>query len=178
MKIYTKKGDDGTTALMNGKRIAKHSLQIAACGDLDELNSFVGLAKSKISQKELQEQLYAIQSDLFLIGSILADTNQNKKLFFSIDKVNQLEVWIDEMEDKLQSLSNFILPGGSEKVAFIHVCRAVCRRAERTLSALAEQEKIDSVILKYINRLSDFFFVYARFIAFLNKEEEIIWNAG
>ena len=175
MKIYTKKGDDGTTALMNGKRIAKHSLQIAACGDLDELNSFVGLAKSRIQNDNCEGKLYTVQSDLFLIGSILADTNKNKKLFFSIDKVNQLEVWIDEMEDKLQPLSKFILPGGSERV---HVCRAVCRRAERTLSALAEQEKIDAVILKYINRLSDFFFVYARFIAFLNKEEEVIWNAG
>lgn len=178
MKIYTKKGDDGTTALMNGKRIAKHSLQIAACGDLDELNSFVGLAKSRIQNDNCEGKLYTVQSDLFLIGSILADTNKNKKLFFSIDKVNQLEVWIDEMEDKLQPLSNFILPGGSERVASIHVCRAICRRAERTISAVSEQEEIDTVILKYINRLSDFFFVFARFIAFLNKEEEVIWNAG
>lgn len=178
MKIYTKKGDDGTTALMNGKRIAKHSLQIAACGDLDELNSFVGIAKSRIQNENCERQLYTVQSDLFLIGSILADTNKNKKLFFSIDKVNQLEVWIDEMEKKLKPLSNFILPGGSEKVAVIHVCRAVGRRAERTLSALSEKENIDAVILQYINRLSDFFFVFARFIAFLNKEEEVIWNAG
>ena len=177
MKIYTKKGDDGTTALMNGKRIPKHSLQIAACGDLDELNSFVGLAKSRIQNENCETQLYAVQSDLFLIGSILADSHQNKKLFFSLDKVHQLEVWIDEMEEELEQLSNFILPGGSEKVAFIHVCRAICRRAERTLSALSEKEKIDTVIVQYINRLSDFFFVCARFIAFMNNEKEIIWEA-
>lgn len=176
MKIYTKKGDDGTTALMNGKRINKNSLPISAIGDLDELNAFIGLAKSKMNEKNLESQLYIIQSDLFVIGSSLADTNAKKSWLLSIDKISQLEMWIDDMEATLPPLKNFILPGGSEAVALIHICRTVCRRAERALAALSEQEKTDEVILKYLNRLSDFFFVCARFIAFQKNEEEIIWK--
>ncbi len=175
MKIYTKKGDDGTTALMNGKRVRKNALQIAVCGELDELNSFAGLAKSKIHDKTINKQLLVIQSDLFIIGSNIADVNNSKAKHLTNKHVEQLERWIDDMEAGLEPLSNFILPAGSEAVATLHVCRAVCRRAERSLVALHEKGNIDATVLQYINRLSDYFFLLARFTAKINKEEETVW---
>lgn len=168
MKIYTKTGDKGETGLFGGTRVSKNSERIEAYGTIDELNSFIGLAITESFDKEVKKLLEKIQNELFTLGSDLAtpDIEKNKKLKivrvpenFYIDA----EQAIDYFEEKLEPLKNFILPGGSKSTALLHVCRSICRRAERRVVKLSSTEQISENILVYLNRLSDLFFVLARY---------------
>ena len=178
-KLYTKTGDKGKTSLLGGKRVSKADLQIESYGNIDELNSFIGCLKDHhYVENRLKQQLYWIQEHLFTIGSILA-AEEGFSGFglpkISEAEVTQLEVWIDKFDAELPSLKNFILPGGHPAVSLSHVCRTVCRRAERSIISLANEGKVDEVILRFINRLSDYFFIFARTLSKLINAPEIPW---
>lgn len=178
MKIYTKTGDDGTTALFDGTRVRKDHERVQVYGDIDELNSFVGLAVSFIKDKALREQLLAIQKDLFALGAKLANPTEKKqkdKADFTESKITFLENAIDEMEKSLTSMKSFILPGGHPTSSTLHICRTVCRRVERALVHISDQENFNPVYEKYLNRLSDYFFVAARYANHLVGEEDVPW---
>lgn len=177
MKIYTKTGDDGTTSLYGGRRVNKDELRIEAYGTVDELNSFVGLCASALLDTDVLEVIMEIQNRLFTIGSTLAN-DPHKELttpdIFESD-IQLLENTIDNLNKDLPPLKNFILPGGNKAVSYAHICRTVTRRAERRIVSLADQEKVEPIVIKYLNRLSDFFFVLARAIANDQGSAEIIW---
>ena len=180
-KIYTKTGDNGETGLFGGERVSKNSERIEAYGTVDELNSFIGLAVTKIKSDEIKSLLIKIQNELFIVGSDLAtpDTGSNKKL--NVQRVpedffNEAEEAIDQFEIKLEQLKNFILPGGSEGAALLHVCRTICRRAERRVVALNKSTSSKNNIIIFLNRLSDLFFVLARYENLVNKVQDIKWN--
>lgn len=180
MKIYTKTGDNGTTALYGGKRLSKGDLKIEAYGTVDELNSFLGLTASYIKEVEYQQLFQDIQSRLFDIGTHLAaETGKNNLILpeISVAKITLLEQYIDKMNESLPELKFFILPGGNQTAATAHIARTVCRRAERCVVRLAEQDTIQPILIQYLNRLSDFLFVFARKLAHDAKEPEIIWKA-
>src|SRR5688572_23847927 len=179
MKIYTKTGDQGTTALFGGKRVSKGDLRIDAYGTVDELNSFIGLVRDQEVNQKRKEILIPIQNSLFIIGAILGTEPGNTKLkipSLSEDNLVFLEKQIDAMEAELQPLRFFILPGGHVSVSFCHVARTVCRRAERLTTALHDQEKIDMLVLKYLNRLSDYLFVLSRKMSQELGAEEMPWK--
>lgn len=166
-RIYTKTGDDGTTGLIGGKRVSKDSPCIEACGALDELNALIGVVRSQKPPGNVDQLLQQVQEDLFLIGAELA-TPQEKKppqiLGVGNDDIRRLERAIDEMENSLQPLKQFILPGGSIPGAHLHLARAFARRAERHCVTLFRAEKVNPRILEYLNRLSDLCFVLARYV--------------
>ncbi len=164
MKIYTKTGDNGTTRLCDGERVSKSSMRVAAYGDIDELSSFIGLATSFADDKKLTATLHTIQHDLFILGSYAAQcTGHNENLpSFDEAKIYALESIIDEISESLPPLQNFIIPGGTLCASHLHAARTVCRRAERTCIALAENEGLYKHIVPYLNRLSDLLFVLAR----------------
>lgn len=177
MPIYTRTGDKGKTGLFNGKRVAKDSLVMQAIGCVDELNAVLGLAFSKLKHKPTKAEIEKIQSDLFIIGATLA----NPKSTLSINseaRAKEFEILIDSMTKKLPRLFNFILPGGGEAGAALHLARTVCRRAERQIVTLSKKEKINSSVLIYINRLSDLLFTMARFVNLQDKKKETIWKTG
>lgn len=174
MPIYTKTGDTGTTSLFGGKRVLKCEELVDVYGSMDELNSWVGLIISEIKHAHLRELLTKIQSDLFTIGGNLAGWPADLSALPT--RVTEMEVEIDAMETKLTPLTNFILPGGASQAARIHLARSVTRRVERQVVALAQKQKVDPSIIKYLNRLSDLFFVTARFINKDNHVEEVIWS--
>ena len=179
MKIYTKTGDDGTTALFGGKRVSKSALRIDAYGTIDELNAYVGLLRDQEVNKKRSEILIEIQDRLFTVGSLLATEPGNTKVkvpLLADGDISFLEKQIDAMEVELPPLKSFVLPGGHPSVSFCHVARTVCRRAERNVIALDQQEKVDSLILKYLNRLSDYFFVLGRKMAHELNVEETPWK--
>ncbi|HMU06443.1 MAG TPA: cob(I)yrinic acid a,c-diamide adenosyltransferase [Kaistella sp.] len=185
MKIYTKTGDKGTTALYGGNRVSKASARVESYGNIDELNSFIGLAKSEITDEKVLNQLKKIQFDLFTIGSesatptdklTLANGKSRLTLMISETEIEELENWMDEYETQLEPLQYFILPGGGKSATALHVCRTVCRRAERSLVFLNESEEVRPELIKYLNRLSDYLFVLARYVSKLNKEKEEYWN--
>lgn len=178
MKVYTKKGDKGETSLIGGKRVSKNHSRIEAYGTLDELNSFVGLVRDYTKNTDARELLYKIQNILFVIGSNLAAHPDAKMEIPNLEEkeILELEAAIDEMEGQLPALTNFILPGGHPAVSHAHVARCVCRRAERLCVSLSAEVEIAASIIPYLNRLSDYFFVLARFLALENKAEEIIWK--
>ena len=175
MKIYTKKGDKGTTGLLGGTRVPKHHIRIEAYGTTDELNSQVGLLISLDEFNWFNDELLVIQDRLFTIGSHLAADPVKNKFelpILNLGDVEFLENKIDEMQHILPELKNFILPGGSVFNAHCHVARCICRRAERCVSQLSEVEKVEAIILQYLNRLSDYLFVLSRMINHkLNKPE-------
>jgi len=177
MKIYTKTGDEGKTGLLGGSRVQKHSIRIHAIGEVDELNSFVGLAAISATE-EIAKQLSAIQHQLFDLGSELACEPGGDFQILSVSEkeIGELEASIDKMTSTLPPLEKFILPGGSEGAARIHVCRSVCRRVERTLQALAEREEIRKDLLVYVNRLSDWFFTASRYQNALLNVEDVFWE--
>ena len=185
MKIYTKTGDKGTTALYGGSRVSKHHLRIESYGTVDELNSYVGLIRDKNTDVNLKANLSKIQSDLFILGAMLAtppekETLKNGKERLNINKITDesiefLENQIDFMNTSLPQMTHFILPGGHETVSFCHIARCVCRRAERLTVALNEEEEISNTILMYLNRLSDYLFVLARKLTLDLKAEEVKW---
>lgn len=181
-KLYTKTGDKGQTSLLGGKKVPKSHPRIESYGNVDELNSFIGLLRDhKEVDARIGNQFYWVQEHLFTIGSLLA----TEKGFsgFELPKISeieikQLEVWIDKASDELPELKNFILPGGHEVVSLCHVCRTVCRRAERSIIALAAEEAVDEHIIRFMNRLSDYFFIMARKIAQVLKAPETPWDPG
>lgn len=168
MKVYTKKGDTGTTQLIGGTRIPKSSLRIDAYGTIDELNSNVGLIRDQNILEEYKKQIIEIQDRLFTIGSHLACDYENSKMIlpdiFEAD-VEALEKWMDEMDSHLPEMKFFVLPGGHTTVSFCHIARCICRRAERLIVALNENEAVEPLVFKYINRLSDYLFVLSRKVA-------------
>ena len=185
MKIYTKTGDKGETALYGGTRVSKASARVESYGNIDELNSFIGFAKSQISDEKVLAQLKKIQFDLFTVGSesatptdklTLANGKSRLSLMISETEIEELENWMDEFEKELEPLQYFILPGGGKAATSLHICRTVCRRAERSLVFLNESEEVRPELIKYLNRLSDYLFVLARYVSKLNQETEEYWN--
>jgi cob(I)alamin adenosyltransferase len=165
MKIYTKTGDQGTTSLFGGKRVSKADHRIETYGTVDELNSWIGVLRDQEVNKSFRDVLTKIQEKLFVIGSMLATEPGNTKVKIPLlteADVTSLETEIDKMEGTLEPMRNFILPGGHQSVSFCHVARTVCRRAERHTIALHNLESVDPLIIKYLNRLSDFLFVLSR----------------
>ena len=178
MKIYTRRGDSGNTSLIDGEMVKKHILSVDAYGTIDELNSFLGLLKDYIKDDKIEGVLNNIQVKLFSIGSILASgKNQNisKKVKIEKKDVEYLELEIDRLNECLPELKNFIIPGGHKASSYSHVCRSICRRAERKISKLNNKSSVDSNILAYINRLSDFFFVLSRFLKHSDNVSESHW---
>ena len=179
-KIYTKTGDKGETSLLGGKRVPKYHLRIEAYGTIDELNSFVGLLRDQEISPHYKGLLFEIQDRLFTAESLIAadQGSEGYKLpELSEDDITLLEREIDQMNDALPPLGNFILPGGHPSVSLAHVCRAVCRRAERLIIHLAVDNPVDELIIRYFNRLSDYFFVLARKLALDNGVPDQVWKA-
>lgn len=181
-KLYTKTGDKGKTSLLGGKKVSKADLRIEAYGNVDELNSFIGHLKDNESvENRLKQQLYWIQEHLFSIGSILAtesDFSGFELPKVSQTEVQQLEVWIDKFDKEVPPLKNFILPGGHPAVSLAHVCRTVCRRTERSIISLSTEEPVDESILQFMNRLSDYLFIFARAISHILGVKEVPWSPG
>jgi len=180
IKIYTKTGDKGTTSLIGGTKVPKSHLRIESYGTVDELNSYIGLCKDLLSDAHGKKILLEIQDRLFTIGSSLAcDPVKEPKMKIpdlKEEDVNLLEKEMDKMNEVLPQMKNFILPGGHVTVSHIHIARCVCRRAERCCVHLNEQAAEDPLILKYLNRLSDYLFVLARYTSHLLSVEEIAWK--
>ena len=179
MKIYTKTGDDGTTMLFGGGRVPKHHLRIEAYGTVDELNSYLGLIRDQAISEHHRQTLKQIQDTLFTLGANLA-TNPDKTKVKTPDitevDIQLLEREMDAMDEALPQLKNFILPGGHTTVSFCHLARCVCRRAERLCVALGEQSPVAAVLIRYLNRLSDYLFMLARKIGAELGVEEVIWK--
>jgi cob(I)alamin adenosyltransferase len=179
MRIYTRTGDDGTTGLFGGDRVAKDDLRIESYGTVDELNAFMG---KLIENDELNDHkvfFRRIQSDLFLIGSHLAtiDEKMRRKLPpLNSSSVGDFEAWMDKADESVPALKNFLLPGGHPSVADAHVARSVCRRAERRVVSLAKKEEVNPDIIIYLNRLSDLLFTAARLLSHLTNTEETPWK--
>ena len=180
MKIYTKTGDDGTTGLVGGSRVKKYDLRLEAYGTIDELNAAIGVLLSSDLHENVVDILNKIQNKLFNIGSQLASDDKGEaftaNLSITDSNIKDLEIAIDEYQNELPELNHFILPGGNFSSAQCHIARTVCRRAERRILEFAENSKVKSETLIYINRLSDFFFVLARKLAFDGGVEEVAWR--
>ena len=178
MKIYTKTGDKGDTRLFDGTQVRKNDPRVDAYGNVDELNSFIGAAVSFLQDQELRATLMDIQRDLFSVGAQLADPKQHgrkQKSKLNPARVAALEETIDRFETELTPLRQFILAGGAPAGALLHVARTVCRRAERSVVALAEGVEINPITIEYLNRLSDFLFVIARLVNQRHGQQEIPW---
>ncbi|WP_372973278.1 cob(I)yrinic acid a,c-diamide adenosyltransferase [Muriicola sp.] len=185
MKIYTRTGDEGMTALFGGTRVPKHHIRIQSYGTVDELNSWLGLLRDQDVQSRYKEVLMKVQKDLFTIGSILA-TDPEKAILKSgkerlnISKISSediafLEKEMDHMEESLPQMTHFILPGGHPAVSYCHIARTVCRRAERMACILHDNQPFDAEVLSYMNRLSDYLFVLARAFTYDLGAEEVKW---
>lgn len=187
MKIYTKTGDKGTTSLYGGTKVEKDNLRIETYGTIDELNSYVGLIRSYPINPILMEELIIIQKDLFNIGAELATpadklmlANGKPRLQVMIEETQilQLEEWIDDIDETLEIMTHFILPGGNQASSHAHIARCICRRAERLIVSLSKEEEIRPVLFKYVNRLSDYLFTAARKIAKDDNHDEVKWIPG
>ncbi len=181
MKIYTKGGDKGETGLFGGDRVSKNSFRIEAYGTIDELNSFIGLALTEIIDRDVRSVLNRIQNILFTLGSDLATPDNEKNKKYEIPRISkshfeEIEKEIDNFDGKLEELRNFILPGGCKSSALLQICRVVCRRAERKIVELNNDVKLNPDILILINRLSDLFFVLARYENKISGIEDIKWQ--
>ncbi len=168
-KIYTKTGDQGETSLLGGRRVPKYHLKIEAYGTADELNAFIGVLRDQDISSHHKQVLLKIQEQVFTAESLLARDEGSEN--FELPQLNEsdialLEQEIDTMSHYLPPLSNFILPGGHQAISYAHVCRVICRRAERIIIKLDEESPVDEFIIRYFNRLSDYFFMLARRIAF------------
>ena len=182
MKIYTKTGDDGHTGLFGGGRVPKSHPRVDAYGTVDELNSFVGLAVEAVAEETVRQGLEAIQHDLFALGAILATAPADGSRpepwtpDVPVGRIVEMEAWIDDATGELEELKDFILPGGTRGAALLHVCRTVCRRAERAVVGLAESERVEDGVVPYLNRLSDLFFVWARLENHRGGEPDLLWT--
>ncbi|MFT4521357.1 MAG: cob(I)alamin adenosyltransferase [Bacteroidia bacterium] len=181
MKVYTKKGDLGTTSLLGSEKVDKDDLRIEAYGTVDELNSVMGWISTFKLNAELHKQVFIIQNTLFNVGSVLAATSKALEKFamnhVSQTEIHQLESWIDEQTNNLPALKSFILPGGSAENAACHLARTVCRRAERRVVSLQKLTKTYPLEVMYLNRLSDYLFTLARTTSKLTKSKEVIWSS-
>lgn len=185
MKIYTKTGDKGTTALFGGTRVPKHHIRIESYGTVDELNSHLGMLRDQEVDPHTHETILVIQERLFTIGSILATDPAKAKLKsgeerlsipkISAEDIELLENEMDQMNTELPPMTHFVLPGGHQTVSVCHISRCVCRRAERLATALHEIEPFDNEVLQYLNRLSDYLFVLARKLSKDLEAKEIQW---
>ena len=182
-RIYTKRGDKGETSLVGGQRVAKDDPRIDSYGTVDELNTLVGsacvAAQADVRTAQLARILLRVQHELFNLGSLLATLTEDlgpKQPRVTEADVRQLEVDLDAMNDELPALRSFVLPGGSELCARLHVCRAVCRRAERITVALARKEEVPAEAVKYLNRLSDALFVWSRWANWKLGIPEVLWD--
>lgn len=186
-KIYTKSGDAGQTSLVDGKKIPKTSLRLEVYGTVDELNSIVGVLRTEALEARLNKSvadettamMKLIQNKLFDVGSLLAcsvDFDSSKLPQIKVSDIETLEKKMDEYQESLEELKSFTLPGGGKLNAWAHMARTVCRRLERLLWKLNESEELNPLILKYINRLSDYFFVYSRWVSKTLGEDEFLWE--
>ncbi len=185
MKVYTKTGDKGTTALFGGTRVPKHHIRIESYGTIDELNSHIGLVRDQNIHQDYKTVLIEIQDRLFTVGAILAtppekETLKNgqprlQQLGIKESDIEYLEKEIDTMEEILPQMTHFVLPGGHTTVSYCHIARCVCRRAERLATHLNDIEPIDEFVIKYLNRLSDYLFVLARKLSYDLKVDEVKW---
>ena len=182
MTIYTRTGDDGDTALFGGGRVPKNNKRVEAYGEVDELNSFVGLALTSLADADVRRGLLLIQNDLFALGANLATPQPDgsrprpRTPDVPLTRVEVMEHWIDQATEELPELRQFVLPGGTEAAAMLHVCRSVCRRAERTVVALGRDELLDDGIVPYLNRLSDLLFVWARLENHRAGHQDVPWS--
>ncbi len=176
-RIYTKTGDSGETALFGGRRVSKSDLRVDAYGTVDELNAFIGLLRDSTDHAVTRSLLKEIQDRLFSIGAHLASDPQKSLAAPDLENtdIQQLEEAMDDMDARLPPLTNFILPGGYPTVSVCHICRTVCRRAERLVVALHREEAVDVLVLQYLNRLSDYFFMLARQLGADAGVKEIVW---
>jgi cob(I)alamin adenosyltransferase len=183
-KLYTKTGDDGTTGLFSGKRVSKHHVRIKAYGTVDELNAWIGLIRNDEIAAETNSFLIKIQKELMVIASQLADDTSEKTgklrgkiVPITFKNVTEIESEIDKINNELPELKNFIIPGGHFLISYTHLARCTCRRAERFITELKDEEEVSSVIIAYINRLSDYLFILARKLSKDFDVEEIKWIA-
>ena len=178
VKIYTKTGDRGTTSLFGGQRVGKDSLRIAAFGTVDELNSVLGVVLAQELPFDISKKLLRVQSELFVLGSDLASPYGLKVKIPRVSSAyaKRLEGEIDIWTKKLPQLRNFILPGGSLAGAQLHMARTIARRSERAIVSLGQEEKINGNAIVYLNRLSDWFFILARYVNMLDGKREVIWK--
>lgn len=179
MKIYTKKGDKGETSLLGGTRVKKSHIRIESYGTVDELNSWIGLIRDQSIDKNSKDLLIHIQDRLFTIGSHLASdpSKQGIKIpDIKEDDITKLEKEIDKMNETLPEMKSFVLPGGHPTVSYCHIARCVCRRAERCAVNLSSEDKVEDIVIKYLNRLSDYLFVLSRKFSHDLKAEETPWK--
>ena len=181
MKIYTKGGDKGRTSLIGGERVPKYDLRVEAYGTIDELTAFAALLADKLMHDdkfcEIEKQLRSVESQLMTVAALLAvgEGGRDKVVGLKDGVIEQLEQWIDAMQESLPAITKFTIPGGDERISLCHVCRTICRRAERASLRAAEQYEIDSQATIYLNRLSDYFYLLGRKITALTNSEEILW---
>jgi cob(I)alamin adenosyltransferase len=178
-KIYTKTGDKGQTSLLGGTRLPKHHIRIEAYGTVDELNSHIGLLRDVIDNSQKKELLISIQDRLFTLGSHLAaDPEKNKMKLPEIGEADVviLEKDIDAINEIVPEMKSFVLPGGHTHISYCHIARCVCRRAERAVLRLAENEKVEDIHYKYLNRLSDYLFMLSRWLSHELKADETPWK--
>ena len=185
MKVYTKTGDTGTTALFGGTRVSKHNIRIESYGTVDELNSHIGLVRDQDMNVAYKKVLVEVQDRLFTVGAILATPPEKELLKNGQPRLQNLgiiesdieflEKEIDAMEEALPPMTHFVLPGGHPTVSYCHIARCVCRRAERLAVHLNDIEPTDEMVIKYLNRLSDYLFVLARKLSHDLKADEVQW---
>ncbi len=178
MKVYTRTGDKGTTALFGGTRVPKSHIRINAYGTVDELNSYIGLLRDQKINENKQDLLIEIQDRLFTIGAILATEPGNEKVKIPVledSDIEKLEKAMDTMDEQLPPMKSFVLPGGHQSVSFCHIARCVCRRAERLVIELDTHEVVDERVIRYLNRLSDYLFVLSRMMGQELKIVETPW---
>lgn len=181
--LYTRSGDAGTTALFGGKRVPKDHPRVEAYGAVDELNSAIGVALASMRRGKMAARVMDIQNELFNIGSVLASEGGKAAAFADLftdadARIAAMEALTDEYDAKLPPLRNFILPGGSQAGATLHLCRTICRRAERQVVALSRKEKVNPAVVAYLNRLSDLLFVLARYVNITATKPEREWKKG
>lgn len=174
--VYTRTGDNGTTGLVGGQRIPKSHTRLEAYGTADELNSFVGLLLTEVTNDEDRQQLILIQNDLFSVGCELATIDRTARRAVTPADVKRLEESIDQMDALCGGWKGFILPGGSRAAALAHACRTICRRLERRIYSIDDEVPTDPTLMQYVNRLSDYMFLFAKKQNYLLGVEEKIWQ--
>ena len=179
-QVYTKTGDKGKTSLIGGTRVEKHHYRLEAYGTVDELNAHIGMIRSWPNESFINENIIRIQNQLFKIGAYLAtdDTMSDLRSRLNCDEseIEVLEKEMDKMEESLPPLKNFILPGGHPAPTYAHIARTICRRAERRVNEMAKKTEVATWVIRYLNRLSDYFFVLARYLSNFHKNNEIPWK--
>ena len=179
MKIYTRTGDSGRTGLFGGERVPKDHVRVEAYGTVDELNAVIGRALLDVEDPGIRDRLGRVQQDLFAVGAALARTSDAEPAApLPGERVEEMEDWIDGADEELEPLRSFIVPGGIEGAAALHEARTVCRRAERRVVSLAAEGQVDERILRYLNRLSDVLFAFARLENHRAGRADVVWRSG